>query len=510
MGTLKFKWSSDSQPFYTVPEGDTEYTLHTNKKMMKDSLVVINDGVQSYTINYANLTTGERTESEILNTSKKMMADNITGQINTQKVENYITFSSPSDFKVGVTGSYTSPTRAYWHMAITTGVQYINPTLSTWQSCNPYYDTGLQLYTWPLTGGPKPTYDSSTNLYWVSFRVRGHNGDAIADTASDPIIPIVVQSSEQELTLSGNLASMIDYEAVEQDDLISVAARAFSYAFISVPITSAENLVFPNTVNDYCYAYMFHSCSRLTKPPQELPAQELKQYCYQQMFSECTSLTTTPQLLATELANSCCSRMFYGCTSLTTAPALPATTLASSCYVNMFRECTALEVSPSILPATALATACYSQMFYGCASLTVAPNLPATSLQSSCYYEMFYDCESLKTSPALPATTLATNCYYRMFLNCYDLTTLPQLPAQKLYSSCYYAMFRNCSSIRISTTSTTNDYKTAYRIPHAGQGTTATSALSYMFYGTGGSFKSTPTINTTYYTSNEVITVSSS
>ena len=219
--------------------------------------------------------------------------------------------------------------------------------------------------------------------------------------------------------------------------------------------------------------------------------------CYSSMFYGCTSLTAAPSLPATTLANSCYNSMFYGCTSLTAAPSLPATTLANSCYSSMFRGCTSLTAAPS-LPATTLATNCYSSMFYGCTSLTAAPSLPATTLANYCYNSMFYGCTSLTTAPSLPATTLATNCYRYMFQNCTSLTTAPSLPATTLANYCYSSMFYGCIKIKLSTTAS-GTYTKSYRIPKSGTGTTASSALNNMFANTGGTFKGTPEINTTYY-----------
>lgn len=59
-------------------------------------------------------------------------------------------------------------------------------------------------------------------------------------------------------------------------------------------------------------------------------------------------------------------------------------------------------------------------------------------------------------------------------------------------------MFQGCSKIKLSTTQDAT-YTTAYRIPVSGTGTTGTSSLTNMFTNTGGTFKGTPTINTTYY-----------
>ena len=205
------------------------------------------------------------------------------------------------------------------------------------------------------------------------------------------------------------------------------------------------------------------------------------------------------------MSDSCYAAMFGGCTSLTTAPALPATTLADSCYRSMFESCTSLIEAPE-LPATPLTNSCYQNMFYSCTSLTTAPELPATTLTEHCYESMFGGCTSLTTVHELPATTLATWCYGGMFYGCTSLTTAPELPATTLVEYCYRNMFSGCTNIKLSTTQT-GEYQTVYRIPTSGTGTTATNALFYMFSGTGGTFKGTPEINTTYYlsTSNTVV-----
>ena len=247
---------------------------------------------------------------------------------------------------------------------------------------------------------------------------------------------------------------------------------------------------------DYCYSYMFEGCTSLTTAP-ALPATTLANYCYTYMFNGCTNLTTAPALPATTLASNCYSGMFEGCKNLTTAPALPATTLASNCYGFMFNGCTSLTTAPA-LPATTLAYYCYGYMFKGCTSLTTAPALPATTLANYCYTYMFNGCTNLTTAPALPATTLASNCYSGMFEGCKNLTTAPALPATTLASNCYYRMFYSCRKIKLSSTAS-GTYTKAYRIPKSGTGTMGTNSMSNMFTNTGGTFKGTPKINTTYY-----------
>lgn len=252
-----------------------------------------------------------------------------------------------------------------------------------------------------------------------------------------------------------------------------------------------------------CYTEMFRSCSGLTAPP-VLPATNLTgcDSCYSGMFRGCTSLTAAPALPATTLAVSCYSNMFDGCESLTTPPVLPATVLSAACYLSMFEGCTRLAVAPE-LASTQIAASCYTRMFLGCTSLSEAPRLPAETLQNYCYSRMFYGCTGIKLPPVLPSRTLKMECYYGMFFAS-GITALPELPATVLAVSCYQVMFSGCTGIKMAA-SQDGEYTTPYSIPSSGTGTTASNALLDMFTYTGGTFTGTPTINTTYYTSNTVV-----
>ena len=119
-------------------------------------------------------------------------------------------------------------------------------------------------------------------------------------------------------------------------------------------------------------------------------------------------------------------------------------------------------------------------------------------MASYCYRSMFYGCTSLTAAPSLPATTLEFMCYGSMFQGCTSLTAAPSLPATTLEMRCYTAMFYGCTKIKLSTAAS-GTYTKSYRIPKSGTGTTASGALDNMFANTGGTFKGTPTINTTYY-----------
>ena len=125
---------------------------------------------------------------------------------------------------------------------------------------------------------------------------------------------------------------------------------------------------------------------------------------------------------------------------------------------------------------------------------------PPTSIPAArCYQRMFYNCTELTTPPELPATNLAIGCYQQMFLFCTGLAKAPELPATTLAVYCYGAMFNGCTSLKVSTTQS-SEYHTAWRIPSSGTiSSTAESWNAYMLSDTGGTFKSGPSINTTYY-----------
>lgn len=403
--------------------------------------------------------------------------------------------------------------------------------------------------TWSEWDGSTDITASEVNNWYVIY-LKGENISYLNTTANENGRFVVTGSA---VKCVGNMRNVLS--VTDADDRLT--AGAFRYLFYNC-VTVDFDIELPYAkMNSDCYTHMFFGCSSLTKAPAlpstdlstlgncysymfancvslitapALPAMTLTSFCYQYMFSGCTSLKNAPSLPATTTAVSCYSFMFSGCTSLETAPNLPALTLTGTgTYTSMFKDCTSL-INPPVISATTLNGSCYKSMFSGCTSLTAAPALPATSLATYCYQEMFNDCTSLTTAPALPATTLSNECYRSMFKDCTALTSvpalpaaelkdgcyremfyyctnlesLPELPAITLKTYCYYQMFYLCSKIKLSATQT-GDYQTAFRIPSSGTGATASSALNNMFTATGGTFKSNPTINTTYYTSNTVI-----
>lgn len=148
---------------------------------------------------------------------------------------------------------------------------------------------------------------------------------------------------------------------------------------------------------------------------------------------------------------------------------------------------------------------CFAGLFAGNPYLVKSPDLPAKSLAAQCYAGMFQQCSSLEDAPSLPATTLAIGCYMNMFYGCSSLRSIPALNGLDYPALCCSQMFRECSLIKISETQI-GEYQTPYRIPTTGSGTlTGSSQFSNMFMLTGGTYTYSPAVNTTYYTSNTVV-----
>lgn len=139
-------------------------------------------------------------------------------------------------------------------------------------------------------------------------------------------------------------------------------------------------------------------------------------------------------------------------------------------------------------------------LFRDCTKLVDASDLilSAPTLRTKCYYHMFHGCTALTGYPQFEATTLAQECYEGMFMNCTSLTTLPTFTWLNYPFASLANMFNGCSNIKVSST-VREGYNITFRIPNEGTGTYAYGWADNMFLNTGGTFKSGPTINKTYY-----------
>lgn len=262
-----------------------------------------------------------------------------------------------------------------------------------------------------------------------------------------------------DAVLSGELMSVFSGTETSIDLTKTLPSYAFFNFFYNVNaknarIISSKNLKLSATnLGQYCYGFMFASCSNMKDAP-ALPAGTLQPYCYEFMFQNCTSLTTAPELPSMTLAANCYQGMFKGCTALTTAPELPATTLAEGCYYSMFQDCTSLlNVQPE-LPGTDLPRNCYNSMFSGCTALRTAPEImageDATVGQAACY-NMFTDCTNLIQAPSVlrPRTINVNQVYYNMFLNCTSLQRGPDVWATtiKSGSNSLFGLYQKATSL---------------------------------------------------------------
>lgn len=126
------------------------------------------------------------------------------------------------------------------------------------------------------------------------------------------------------------------------------------------------------------------------------------------------------------------------------------------------------------------------------------------AIASNCFSYLFDGNSSLISCPKILMTTITNFCCQYMFRNCTNLETLPKLYTLSMKMSCYQYMFSGCSKIKLSTIQV-DDYINEYRIPIEGTGSITLFSLTSMFANTGGTFTGNPSVNTIYYTSNEVI-----
>ena len=148
----------------------------------------------------------------------------------------------------------------------------------------------------------------------------------------DALPLFLVKDDDTYINCSGNIMSLIYGDNYLNWDEIPIE-YCFAYLFGSgshfgynfKQLKDCSQLILPNTVTEYCYYYMFCSCSSLTRSP-ELPATVLAEGCYMGMFTNCTNLTTAPELPATTLIENCYRNMFSRCSSLNYIKAMFTTT----------------------------------------------------------------------------------------------------------------------------------------------------------------------------------------
>lgn len=134
-------------------------------------------------------------------------------------------------------------------------------------------------------------------------------------------------TSSNDVYVYGNPMSLVFGSSFAgQTDLSACNGEILTALFCQMPGSSTMNptilnhptkdIVLPaTTLSDGCYAFMFSSCTNLTRAP-HLPATTLSADCYHRMFENCTSLTTAPDLVAAHVVGQSYGGLFDGCTSL--------------------------------------------------------------------------------------------------------------------------------------------------------------------------------------------------
>ena len=151
-----------------------------------------------------------------------------------------------------------------------------------------------------------------------------------------------------------------------------------------------------------------------------------------------------------------------------------------------------------------MAEGCFSHLFETNDSLIKAPDFLSTVVPRNAYNSAFLACSSLVTPGKIAATSIGLQGCSQMFMNCAALSALPEIKATSIGTYGMLRMFAGCSLIKLSETQT-GEYQTPYRIPSEGTGSFGTGTATSMFQNTGGTFVGAPTVNTTYYTSNTVV-----
>lgn len=230
-----------------------------------------------------------------------------------------------------------------------------------------------------------------------------------------------------------------------------------------------------NTVPTYAFYKMFNNTGITSCNGLKFPAEILSPDCYEEMFNNCKSLIDgTATIDAVELASSCCYKMFYNCSNMVTGPEKILATVMKGDY-------------------------CLGEMFNICKALKVAPTFTIDAIESDadgCCNKMFAQCTNLESADiTLNASELVDSCYDSMFSNCGKLAKIPSLSnVTVLGPYCMNSMFSSCSSVKISENESEGDI--ILNLP-AGS-IVPSKALNYMFNGTGGSFKGTPSVGKTY------------
>lgn len=225
-------------------------------------------------------------------------------------VKNYLAFEALEDG----TFSLTIPSGLATTDAV--DVSYSVDGGSTWAT-TPNVDSQEVIIT-------TPTITSGSMVLW--------RGNARRYAASTGVYSKF--SSTGQFNVSGNIMSLL-YGKNFEGKLSFQGDMTFHHLFDGcTKMLSSENLLLPATsLQNYCYQFMFSSCTSMTKTVKVLPATNLRTNCYQRMYNYCPALLEAPELPAETLVSGCYSYMFTNCRNIAYVKAMFLTEPSTS-YTN--------------------------------------------------------------------------------------------------------------------------------------------------------------------------------
>ena len=145
-------------------------------------------------------------------------------------------------------------------------LEFSNDGGTTWTDASLYADNSIA---------------SGTNNTLV---FRGTNNTCFWDDV-DSHRPFFLNMSSGDLTVSGNIETIMDYQTVIAGNHPAMGNYCFNKFFSSwTRLRDIQDLKMPYNMASYGCAEMFASCSNLYSLPRILPATTLANYCYYEMF----------------------------------------------------------------------------------------------------------------------------------------------------------------------------------------------------------------------------------
>ena len=304
----KIAYSAPQDPTFTLAQSSTDFSDTANAD--KFAILISNDNIPAFDLATGDYTRGGRVEAnsqKIFNITGKLgpisddMDDVSLGSlvvtVESGKLPAYVLIESPTDNNIILKLEYFSQDSCAAIQYSFDGISWdAEDTLASAKGSNSYFITG------------------HSKLYLRGVSPNGFSGESI----------LLLSAGPENLKLSGNIMSLLDYRKLERGEMPTLPEDAFYCLFAGSPsLEDASELLLPaSTVPAGAYKNMFNFCEHLVKPP-ALPATEVGDMAYNSMFAVCTSLEYLPWISMTKftansdaVAESACEKMFTGCSNI--------------------------------------------------------------------------------------------------------------------------------------------------------------------------------------------------